>query len=193
LTIVSDETVDSRVRPGSEFRAHLGESLSFGQTLVATAGTPARLVVTSKETGKDGTFRYHIAIIGLKLGLAGTLPVKPESPVVERVAAGMSIAATTLASVDYEQGKLRVTIPLPFKLSTEAPNGGFTPAPLRTASPIVPRRKPSRGPSPSPSPAASAEPSPAPSPASSASPATGTTSSAAPAVTAAPTPLPSPT
>jgi hypothetical protein len=162
LTIVSDDTVDGRVRPGSEFRAHLRDPLTLGDTLVATAGTPARLVVTAKDIAKDGTASYRIAIVGLNLGLAGTLPVRPDSPVVEHIKAGMPIPATTLAAVGFEAGKVRVALPLPFKLSNEPPNGGYTPAPLRTASPIVNRRRssptpvPSTAPTPSPSPAPSA-------------------------------------
>jgi hypothetical protein len=153
---VADETVDSRVRPGSEFRAHLRDPIELGQTLVATAGTPAHLIVISRERASDGSLRYQIGIIGLNLGLAGELPVKPQTPIVERVAAGMTIPATTLASIGYEQGKVRIAIPLPIKLSNDPPNGGYTPAPLRTAAPILQRR---RGrPSPSPSPSASAAP-----------------------------------
>ncbi len=158
VTIVADETVDPRVRPGSEFRAHLRDPLTLGGTLVATAGTPARLVVTAKETGKDGTPRYHIAIIGLHLGLAGTLPVKPVMTTVERIVTGMDIAATTLASIGYEAGKIRVAIPLPFKLSNDPPIGAYTPTPLRTAAPIVNRRKPSASPSPVASPTTPASP-----------------------------------
>lgn len=152
LTIVADETVDPRVRPGSEFRAHLRDPLELGPTLVATAGTAARLIITAKDNAKDGTPRYHIAIVGLHLGLAGTLPVKPEMPIVEQISAGMPIAATTLASVGYEQGKVRVAIPLPFRLSNEPPNGGYTPAPLRTATPAFNRRKSTPTPLPTPTP-----------------------------------------
>jgi hypothetical protein len=160
LTIIADETVDPRVRPGSEFRAHLRDPLTVGGTLVATAGTAARLVVTAKETAKDGAPAYRIAIIGLNLGLAGTLPVAPTTPTVGHVTAGMAIPATTLAAVGFEQGKIRVVVPLPFKLSNESPNGGYTPAPLRTAGPVITRRgKP--GPSPTPTPSAPAPPSPA--------------------------------
>jgi hypothetical protein len=145
------------VRPGSEFRAHLRDSLELGGTLVATAGTRARLVVTSKDLANDGTPSYHIAIVGLNLGLAGTLPVRPNTPTVERISTGMAIAATTLASLAFVAGKVRVALPLPFKLSNEPPNGGYTPAPLRTASPIINSRNGRRHATPSPS--ASASPS----------------------------------
>jgi hypothetical protein len=170
LTIIVDDTVDRRVRPGSEFRAHLRDPLTLGDTLVATAGTPAKLIVTSKDVAKDGTPSYHIAIVGLNLGLAGTLPVRPNAPTVERISAGMAIPATTLAALGYEAGKVRVALPLPFKLSNEPPNGGYTPAPLRTAAPIINRRRstPTSAPAPSattsaaPSPPASASPVPSP-------------------------------
>lgn len=156
LTIISDDTVDGRVRPGSEFRAHLRDPLALGDTLVATAGTPARLVVTAKDIAKDGTPSYHIAIVGLNLGLAGTLPVRPNTPTVERITAGMAIPATTLAALGFEAGKVRVALPLPFKLSNEPPNGGYTPAPLRTAGPIISRRRATPTPAASPPPSASA-------------------------------------
>ena len=161
LTIVADETVDARVRPGAEFRAHLRDPLTLGETLVATAGTPARLIVTSKETAKDGLTQYRIAIVGLNLGLAGTLPVRPKTATVDRISAGMAIPATTLAQIDYEFGKIRVAIPLPFKLSNEPPNTGYTPAPLRTAAPIINsnrnnRRRPGASPAPPATPSAGA-------------------------------------
>jgi len=155
LTIISDDTVDGRVRPGSEFRAHLRDPLALGDTLVATAGTRARLVVTSKEFAGDGTPSYHIAIVGLDLGLAGTLPVRPNTPTVQQIKAGTAIPATTLAALAFVAGKVRVALPLPFKLSNEPPNGGYTPAPLRTASPIINNRNNRRHPTPSPSPSAS--------------------------------------
>jgi hypothetical protein len=190
LTIVSDETVDPRVRPGSEFRAHLRDPLALGDTLVATAGTPARLIVTAKDTAKDGTLSYRIAIVGLNLGLAGTLPVRPNMPTVEHIVTGMAIPATTLAVIGFEQGKIRVAVPLPFTLSNEPPNGGYTPAPLRTAGPILNRRKPTPSPAPSPSPSPSSSPAPASSPAppaaspSAAAPAQPTTSPGTPVPTA---------
>jgi hypothetical protein len=162
LTIISDETIDPRVRPGSEFRAHLRDSLTLGDTLVATAGTPARLVVTAKDSAKDGTPNYRIAIVGLNLGLPGMLPVRPVTPTVERIAVGQAIPATTLAAVAFEEGKLRVAVPLPFTLSNELPNGGYTPAPLRTAGPIINRRRGT--PAPVPAPSASASPTGAPLP-----------------------------
>jgi hypothetical protein len=172
LTIICDDTVDGRVRPGSEFRAHLRDPLTLGDTLVATAGTPARIVVTSKDIAKDGTPSYRIAIVGLNLGLAGTLPVRPNTPKIDRVTAGMAIPATTLAALGFEAGKVRVALPLPFKLSNEPPNGGYTPAPLRTASPIINNRGNRRRSTPSPNPSASASP-------------------AAPSASPSPAPLPS--
>jgi len=164
LTIVSDDTVDARVRPGSEFRAHLRDPLTLGDTLVATAGTPARIIVTAKDAGKDGNPQYHIAIVGLNLGLAGTLPVRPDQPTLDHLTAGTAIPAKTLAAVGFEEGKIRVAVPLPFKLSNEPPYSGYTPAPLRTAGPIINnnRRRPGASPSPSPSPSLSPGPLPAP-------------------------------
>jgi len=187
ITNVSDETVDSRVRPGSEFRAHLRDPLTLGDTLVAPAGTPARLVVTAKEAASGGTPVYHIAIVGLNLGLAGTLPVRPVTPTVDRISVGMDIPATTLAILGIEEGKVRVAVPLPFPLSNEPPNTVYTPAPLRTAAPIINnrnRRRPTPTPSPSPSasPSAPSSPGPAPSavPTAGAPTPTGSATSAAP-------------
>jgi hypothetical protein len=124
----------------------LRDPLVLGDTLVATAGAPARLVVTAKDTAKDGTPNYHIAITGLELGLAGRLPVRPTMPIVEHIAAGMAIPAQTLAVVGFLEGKIRVAVPLPFKLSNEPPASGYTPAPLRTAAPIINRRRPTATP-----------------------------------------------
>ncbi len=143
------------------------DPLTVGDTLVATAGTPARIVITGKETAKDGSTNLRIAIIGLNLGLAGMLPVRPTSPTVERLSAGMAIAATTLAAVGFDEGKVRVAAPLPFKLSNDPPNTTYTPAPLRTAAPIINRRKPTSAPPGAPG----ASPTPANAPSASASPA----------------------
>jgi hypothetical protein len=183
LTFVSDETVNARVRPGSEFRAHLRDPLEVANTLVATAGTPARIVVTSKENAKDGTVAYHIAIIGFSLGLAGSLPVRPDAPVVASITTGMIIPATTLAIVGLDGGRVRVAVPLPFNLSNEPPASAYTPAPLRTASPVLnTRRRPGRSPRPSPAPSDSAPPSP-----------TATPTPAPTGSPPAPTPTPTPT
>jgi hypothetical protein len=189
LTIVADETVDSRVRNGSEFRAHLRDPLTLGDTLVAPAGTAAKIVVLGREFGKDGTsIIFRIAIIGLNLGLAGTLPVRPETPTVEHIVLGMAIAVRTLAIVNIDEGKVRVAVPLPFKLSNEPPAAGYTPAPLRTANPILTtRRRPSRSRSPSPTPMPSATPTSSPSGA----PASGAPATAPP-TPASPTPTPTP-
>lgn len=151
VTIVSDETIDPRVRPGSEFRAHLRDPIELGATLVAIAGTPARLIVTGKDTAQDGSVTYHIAIINLNLGSAGTLPVQPTTPIVQHITTGTAITATTLASVGFDEGKVRVAVPLPFKLSNEPPAAGYTPAPLRTAGPIMNRRRPTPTPAAAPS------------------------------------------
>ncbi len=171
LTVIAEQTVDAHVRPFSVFRVHLRDPLTLSRTLVAIAGTPARLVVTSKDVTPMGITRFHISIIGLNLGVAGTLPVRPDVPVVDGIAAGMPIAVTTLAAVAYDDGKVRVEIPLPFKLSAEPPSAGYTPPPLRTAAPFVPRRRPTPKPSavPTPSPADSPLPGQTP-PATSASP-----------------------
>ncbi|GAC1533380.1 MAG: hypothetical protein NVS2B17_00950 [Candidatus Velthaea sp.] len=144
MTFVSDETVDARVRPGSEFRAHLKDTLAFGGTVVAAANTPVRLVVTSTDLHQSGTTRYTIALIRFTISNAGDLPVRPLRNIVDSIATGLEIPAITLGSVSEIDGKIRIAIPLPFQLSNETPRGGYTPVPLRTAAPLVPQRpKPS--------------------------------------------------
>ncbi|GAC1401908.1 MAG: hypothetical protein NVSMB64_00850 [Candidatus Velthaea sp.] len=156
LTFISDETVDARVRPGSEFRAHLKDALSFGTTLVAPANTPVRLIVTQKDIRPDGSTRYTIALIRFTIPAAGDLPVRPLTNIVDAIATGREIAATTLGAVSEVNGKLRIAIPLPFQLSNDTPQGGYTPVPLRTAAPIVPHRPPTPPPAaPTPAPQAS--------------------------------------
>jgi len=186
LTIVSDEAVKPGVRPGSEFRAHLRDPIQVGATLVAVAGTPARIIVVSKETGATGAVSYRIAIDDLKLGLAGILPVRPDSPVVDTITAGLEIPAATLATVDVADGKVRVDVPLPFPLSNEPPASDYTPAPLRTANPALlqprgGRRRPGASPSPTPSPSSAPG---------NASPQPGASGSPSPAPSATPTPEP---
>jgi hypothetical protein len=182
IAIVSDETVKPGVRPGSQFRAHLRDPIELGTTLVAPAGTAAHLIVVSTETGIGGTPAYRIAIVDLNLGLAGILPVRPQSPIVAAIVAGMTIPASTLAAIALEAGKVRVEVPLPFPLSNEPPAANYTPAPLRTANPSFnqPRSRRRSGPSPSPSPTTAPG---VPAPNVTASPAPNVTASSAPNVT----------
>ncbi len=189
ITIVSDEAVKPGVRPGSEFRAHLRDPIQVGATLVALAGTPARIIVVAKETSTTGAAGYRIAIDDLKLGLAGILPVRPDSAVVDAITAGLEIPATTLATVAVEDGKVRIDVPLPFPLSNEPPASDYTPAPLRTANPALlqPRRRRRPGASPSPSPSPSPSGSSAPE---NASPQPSASGSPSPAPRATPTPEP---
>ena len=171
LTFVSDETVDARVRPGSEFRAHLKDDLHLQGTLVAAANTPARLVVTEKIARPDGSYKYTIALVRFSIAGLGYLPVKPVTNVVELISTGLEIPATTLGYVNDIDGRLRIVIPLPRNLSNDAPVGAYTPVPLRTAAPLFPRKptKPTPTPTPTPTPvpsptdASSATPLPAPS------------------------------
>ncbi|MFN2461047.1 MAG: hypothetical protein ABR591_10215 [Candidatus Velthaea sp.] len=148
VTFIADDTVDARVRPGAEFRAHLKEPLSMGTVLVAQAGATARLIVTSKNTGKDGVTHYGIALERFAIRGAGDLPVRVQTPIVDHIAAGMEIVATTAGAVADTDGRLRIAIPLPFQLSNDKPQGGYTPVPLRTAAAIAPRATPTPRPLP---------------------------------------------
>lgn len=163
LTFISEETVDARVAPGGVFRVHLRDSLiGSGGVHIADAGARAHLVIVDKST-RDGVTHYTIALRDLAvIGGGGELPVTPVADTIDTIMTGTMISARTTAFVASENGRLRVVIPLPFKLSNDAPQAGYTPIPFRTVSPVLPRatRKPA---TPAPTVSPSAEPSPQPS------------------------------
>jgi hypothetical protein len=161
LTFVADVTVDPSVRVNANFHIHLKAPLTIGTINVAPANTPAQLFVTAKRTGKDGVTHYDITIAQFRIKDLGTLPVVPVHATVDTITAGMDIPVTTAGAVISSEGRLRITVPLPITLSNDAPQAGYTPAPIRTAGPYVPL--PRRGARPT-VPPAPATPSPSPEP-----------------------------
>jgi hypothetical protein len=162
LTFISEDTVDARVQPGAVFRVHLRDALTGSSGVhIADAGAHAHLVVVDKAV-RDGVTRYAITLRDLAvIGGSGELPVSPIVGTVEAITTGMAIPARTTAYVANENGRLRVIIPLPFKLSNDTPQAGYTPIPFHTVSPVLPRATkrpttPAPTTSPEPSPTASA-------------------------------------
>ena len=162
LVFVADVTVDSHVRVGANFHVHLKGPLTIGAIPVAPEGTAAQLFITGKTTGKDGVTHYDIAITQFRLRDIGTLPVRPVESTVDEIKAGMDIPVTTMGMIAATEGRLRISIPLPINLSNDAPQGGYTASPIKTASPMVPPRRvgrptptPTPFPTPSPDPTAS--------------------------------------
>jgi hypothetical protein len=158
---VADVTVDPSVRVNANFRIHLKAPLVLGGISVTPAGTPAQLFITAKQIGKDGVTHYDILITQFRIKDVGTLPVRPVAATVEAITAGMDIPATTAGAIVADNGRMRITVPLPINLSNDTPQAGFTPAPIRTAGPYIPQ--PRRGARPT-LPPAPATPSPSPVP-----------------------------
>jgi len=167
VTFVSDSSVDGRVAPNSAFRVHLKERIANNGAIVAEPGMTAQLVVVDKTKDAQGVTHFTIAFSRFRT-LAGDLPVAPVERIVSDIHPGIEIAARTDAAVVDDGTHLRVRIPLPFTLSNDLPEPGFTPIPVRTYSPLAghpPQRtkvtvKPIPSPSPSPSEAATPTPSP---------------------------------
>ncbi len=134
-------------------------------TILANAGTSAELHILAREHAPDGGIRYAFDLSRFKLRTeAGELPVAPVQGKIEHLTAGTEIPATTQGNVALDQtGRIRVTIPLPFILSNDTPQGGYTPIPIKTPRPFTHERgERGRRSSPPPVAAPSTEPSTAP-------------------------------
>ncbi len=154
VVFVSDSNVDPRVGRNENFKAHLKDRLVRGNAVIAEPGMSVQLTVIDKATHADGVTVYTIAFSRFRT-LAGDLPVVPVTPDVDAIHVGTEFTARTEAPVVDDGSHLRVRIPLPFALSNEPPQPGFTPIPARTYAPLVrPKGPDRRHPAPSPSPAA---------------------------------------
>lgn len=159
LTFVSDDTIDVRtVRPGGRFRLHLADNLLLGSTILAPAGTPARLVVLEKIHAPDGRDTLRVAIAAFRLP-AGELPVVPIDDRLDAVAPGTAVPAKTAGRVEAIGEHVVIRVPPPFALPNDEPVPYFTPIPVRTPMPRPsPARRGAARPSPSPSPDATPTP-----------------------------------
>jgi hypothetical protein len=170
IDFIADDAVNTAtVRPGGSFRIHLAQPLTLDGMPLATAGTPARLLVADTFKRPDGTVMLSIALGGFRLK-AGELPLTPIDVNLSAVTPGMTIAASTLGSIERAQDRIVIRVPVPAQLSSAAPISAFTALPALTPAPLLP--VPRRGASPTPLPTTfnPPEPSDAPSDAPSASP-----------------------
>jgi hypothetical protein len=149
VVFVADANLDAGRREGDVVSVHLRDALTLDGTVLAPAGTRARVLVGGTET-PDGkrTRAYSLDHFFINAGL---LPVKSIDPIVPPLAAGAEIAATILAAVDHVGDRWSIRVPFPFQLSGDQPASAYTPTPARTASPKMQlKREPSPTPTPQP-------------------------------------------
>jgi hypothetical protein len=151
VVFVTDANLDAGRREGDAVSVHLRDALMLDGTVLAPAGTRARLLIggTDNPTGKRTP---AISLDRFSIG-AGLLPVRANAPVVAPLPAGTAIAATTLAEVDQFGDRVSIRVPFPFRLSGDQPASMYTPTPARTAAPSKPMK-----PGPTPTPASTAPP-----------------------------------
>ena len=159
LVFVSDTAVDIRtVRPGAIIRAHLLGDLTLGGAVLAAAGTTADLLIVDAIRGSaPAQLRIALEHFAIK-SAAADLPVVPVDPLVEVLPVGTVVPARTVGSVVHDGDRTIVRAPLPFSLSTDAPNAAYTPLSYRTTAPVVPPRRSTPSPPASPSTGASPPP-----------------------------------
>jgi hypothetical protein len=158
VVFVTDANLDAGRREGDVVSVHLRDALMLDGTVLAPAGTRARVLIGGTET-PDGkrTRAYSLDHFSINAGL---LPVKSVEPIVPPLAGGAEIPATTLAAIDHVGDRWSIRVPFPFQLSGDQPASAYTPTPARTASPKMQLK---REPSPTPTPTgipASASPTP---------------------------------
>jgi len=153
ITFVAEGHFDSRAHPGTSIRAHLKDDLTLDGTMIAPAGTVARLIFIGESSGKqnvaidDFKTRYGFLPVGFAVSDAS-------------MNAGVEIRVRTLANVEHLQDRYVIEEPFPFKIGTDAPASVYTPTPARTAPPIYratprPAARSTRAPAPSPVPSPS--------------------------------------
>lgn len=155
VVFVSEGHFDGRARPGSNIRAHLKDDLSLDGTILAPAGTVARLVLTG--IAKNGKQTVDIEDFTTRYGL---LPVGSATANADAMNAGVEIRTATLAKVVHLRDRFAIEVPFPFKIGTDTPASVYTPTPARTAPPIMrpaarPRHRPKPTPTPTPAPSPS--------------------------------------
>jgi hypothetical protein len=146
---VCDGTLSVTARPGSSTKVHLRDDLVLDGTVLAPAGTPARLVVGGSTTA--GGQRAALVAIDQFRTKFGLLPVRPKTASLPAVAPGVTIDATTLARVEHLGDRYAIDVPFPFALSTEVPVSAYTATPARTPAALIrPIIRGRRTPAPSP-------------------------------------------
>jgi len=151
VVFVTDASLDAGRREGDAVSVHLRDALMLDGTVLAPAGTRARLLIGGTDTA-DGKRVPAISLDRFSIA-AGLLPVKGERPIVAPLAAGTAIPATTLAEVDHFGDRMSIRVPFPFGLTGDQPASMYTPTPARTAPPSRQMK-----PGPAPTPAATAPP-----------------------------------
>ena len=149
VVFVTDASLDAGRREGDAVSVHLRDALILDGSVLAPAGTRARVLIGGTET-PDGkrTRAYSLDRFSINAGL---LPVRSIDPIVPPLAAGAEIPATTLAAVDHVGDRWSIRVPFPFALTGDQPASAYTPTPARTASPkLQMKREPSPTPTPQP-------------------------------------------
>jgi hypothetical protein len=148
VVFVTDAGLDAGRREGDAVSVHLRDALTLDGTVLAPAGTRARLLVGGTDT-PDGKRIRAVSLDRFSIN-AGLLPVKSVDPIVPPLAAGAEIPARTLAAVDHLGDRWSISVPFPFQLTGDQPASMYTPTPARTASPKMQMKR-----EPSPTPASS--------------------------------------
>jgi len=158
VVFIAEGHFDGRAQPGASIRAHLKNDVVLDGTIVAPAGTTAKLIFVGAKNGKQS-----VAIDDFRTRF-GFLPVGYAESDEPSMNAGVEIRVRTLANVEHLSDRYVIEEPFPFKIGNDAPASVYTPTPARTAPPILQTtgRGSRRSPSPTPSPASSPSPSPSP-------------------------------
>jgi hypothetical protein len=111
---------------------HLRDPLVLDGSVVAPAGTRARLIVGRTEVNGKRVASVTLQRFTIPAGL---LPVRAREPIVLPIASGASIDATTLAEIEHAGERFSIRIPFPYPLSADKPASYYTPTPARTPPP----------------------------------------------------------
>jgi hypothetical protein len=188
VVFVADSPIDASPREGTVVLVHLRDPLSLDGTVVAPAGSKAKLRVfyPFEKEGSRGAPVVRLEEFTIPAGL---MPVRADHAIVLPIAVGDTIAAATQAEIQHIGSRFSILLAFPFPLSSEKPVPYYTATPAKTAPPhSLPPPRGSHGPptplpTASPAPDASATPAPL-APGQSPSP----TPSPTPAMTAPPAP-----
>lgn len=166
VVFVSDGHLDVGAKAGSTVKIHLRDDLVVDGTSIASAGTPARLVLGGSVA--SGGTRQALISLDEFVTKPGRLPVGPVVATVPQIDVGTLIQAKTLATVDHLGDRFSIEVPFPFPLSNDVPVSQYTPTPAKTAPPRgfnQPTPRPGPTAPGTAGPTATAEPAPAKSPA----------------------------
>jgi hypothetical protein len=178
VVFVADVAIDATPREGTVVLVHLRDPLSLDGTVVAPAGSKAKLRVfyPFEKEGNRGAPVVRLEEFTIPAGL---MPVRADHAIGLPIAAGETIDAKTQAEIQHIGQRFSILLPFPFPLSSEKPVPYYTATPAKTAPPhlIAPPRG-NHGP-PTPLPTSSGAPG-------------ASTAPAAPAAGESPSPSPSP-